>query len=445
MGAEKDIIVAVELASTAIRAIAGKKEPDGTVQILAVVQEGSVGTIHKGIVDNIDKTTQAIKQVVHQINEKAGIYTKRIYVGLAGQSLCSKKNVVTRQFTEKTQITHAIIDEMRDANMATEYPEAQILDMMPQEYRIANRQVTDPVGMQGESIEANFLNVVARTSLKENIEKCVHDAGYELAELLISPLCLADTLLTVNEKQSGCALVDMGAETTTVSVYDRDILRHLAVIPLGGVEVTADIASQSIETEEAEALKVKYGTTYRSKTGQQGSSSISLNHNRSIDELSLQEIIEARYEEIIRNIWKQIEGRSERLLSGIVFTGGASRVKDLTEGFGKHARTDKLTRVMKGLPEGFKLAHGVTIDEPDRLYTLMALLQRGDQPCVGEPPSGEQELPFDKEEIKIEQEPSPSTPEPEQEPEPKKPKESLGKKFGRLWDKMNMIFEDTDV
>ena len=334
---------------------------------------------------------------------------------------------------------------MRDANMATEYPEAQILDMMPQEYRIANRQVTDPVGMQGESIEANFLNVVARTSLKENIEKCVHDAGYELAELLISPLCLADTLLTVNEKQSGCALVDMGAETTTVSVYDRDILRHLAVIPLGGVEVTADIASQSIETEEAEALKVKYGTTYRSKTGQQGSSSISLNHNRSIDELSLQEIIEARYEEIIRNIWKQIEGRSERLLSGIVFTGGASRVKDLTEGFGKHARTDKLTRVMKGLPEGFKLAHGVTIDEPDRLYTLMALLQRGDQPCVGEPPSGEQELPFDKEEIKIEQEPSPSTPEPEQEPEPKKPKESLGKKFGRLWDKMNMIFEDTDV
>ncbi len=443
MGAEKDIIVAVELASTAIRAIAGRKEPDGSVQILAVVQEEAANTIHKGVVDNIDKTTQTIRQAVRQINDKLNIHTKSIYVGLSGQSLRSKQNVVTRQFTEKTHITHQIIDEMKDANGAVTYAGSEILDMIPQEYRIANRQVADPVGMQGDSIEANFLNVLARTNLKENIEKCVHDAGFELAELLISPLCLADTLLSSSEKISGCALVDMGGETTTVSVYDRGILRHLCVIPLGGSTVTSDIASNSIETDEAETLKLKYGTAYRSEPGKQGVNSISLSHSRSIDELSLQEIIEARYEEIFLNIWKQIDGRSERLLSGIVFTGGAARVKDLAEGFGKHTHSDKLIRVVKGLPTNVKLAHGLNIAEPDTLYTLMALLQHGDQSCVGESSDGvQEEIDFGASEITTE---TALENQEETTDEPKKaPGEGTGKKLSRLWDKVSKLFEEPE-
>lgn len=449
MGAEKDIIVAVELASTAIRAIAGRRETDGTVQILAVVQEESANAIHKGIVDNIDKTTQAIRSVVKQLNDKLGIYTKRIYVGLAGQSLRSKKNPVVRQFEEKTQISPQIVDEMKDSNLAIDYPESEILDVIPQEYRINNRQVADPVGMQGDSIEANFLNVVARTSLKENIEKCVHDAGFELAELLISPICLADALLPESEKASGVALADMGAETTTVCVYDRGILRHLAVIPLGGDNITADITRQNIETHEAEMLKRKYGTTYRNEPATEAVNSISLSHSRKIDELTLQEIIEARYEELFLNISHQVDGRSERLLSGYVFTGGAARVKDLVQGFSKQAHTDKLVRVAEGMPEGIKAAPGVTIDEPDTLYTLMALLRRGDQPCVGEPPAEEQsEIDFDHPEPQPEPIPEPEpetqpTPEPESE-KPKAPKESFGEKMGRWWQRLDDIFSEKD-
>ncbi len=455
MGVEKDIIVAVELASTAIRAIAGKKEPDGTMQILAVAQDEAINTIHKGVVDNIDKTTQAIRQVVRQIDERLNVHTKKIYVGLSGQSLHSIRNIVSRQFPEKTQISHAIVDEMKDTNLGLVYPNAVILDVIPQEYRMGNRQVTEPVGMQSDQIEASFLNIVARTSLKENIEKCVQEAGFELAELLISPICLADSLLTPGEKRSGCALVDMGAETTTVSVFHAGILRHLAVIPLGGANVTADIAANNIETEEAEALKLKYATTYRNEVEGTTAKSITLSHNRTIDELVLQEIIEARYEELFANIWYHINERSERLLSGIILTGGAARVSDIVDGFCKHVRYDKQIRLAKGLPVNITTAPGVHIDTPDTLYTLMALLQKGDQPCVGEMPTEstavQEELRFEPEgELKPEE--KPAEPAVEEKPEeaepankePKKPRESFGKKLRGLWEKVSDVFEEPE-
>ncbi len=450
MGAEKDIIVAVELASTAIRAIAGKKEPDGTMQILAITQAEASNTIHKGAVDNIDKTTQAIRQVVRQIDERLNVHTKKIYIGLSGQSLHSVKNNVARQFPDKELITNAIIDEMKDTNMGVVYPNAVILDVVPQEYRMGTRLVSEPVGMQSENIEASFLNIVARSILKENIEKCVQDAGFELAELLITPLCLADSLLSVSEKRSGCALVDMGAETTTVSVYYAGILRHLAVIPLGGANVTADIVANNIETEEAEMLKLKYATTYRGEVEGSNVKQVALSHNRTIDEPMLQEIIESRYEELFANIWYHIDNRSERLLSGIVLTGGASRVSDIIDGFCKHTRYDRQIRLAKGLPINVSTAAGVHIETPDTLYSLIALLQKGDQPCTGEIPAKaavQENFDFG---------PAPSEPTPpeaadpeeakpiDEAPKEKKPGESFGKKLGRWWERVNEAFTEKD-
>ena len=441
--------MAVELASTAIRAIAGKKEPDGTMQILAIAQDVASNTIHKGAVDNIDKTTQAIRQVVRQIDERLNVHTKKIYIGLSGQSLHSIKNNVTRQFPEKVQITNAIIDEMKDTNLGVVYPNAAILDVVPQEYRMANRLVSEPVGMLSEQVEATFLNIVARSILKENIEKCVQDAGFELAELLITPLCLADSLLSPCEKRSGCALVDMGAETTTVSVYYAGILRHLAVIPLGGANVTADIVANNIEAEEAEMLKLKYATTYRKEAEEGTVKQVSLSHNRSIEELMLQEIIESRYEELFANIWYNIEGRSERLLSGIVLTGGASRVSDIIDGFCKHTHYDKQIRLAKGLPVNVTAAPGVHVETPDTLYSLIALLQKGDQPCVGEVATEatavQESFVFDPEPTETTT-PTPSEPTEEPKPEPDKPKapkgEGLGKKINRWLEKLNDAFTE---
>ena len=386
MGAEKDIIVAVELGSTAIRGIAGKREADGTMRILAIHQEETNDSIRKGLVDNIDKTTQAISHVVKKINEDLGINVKRIFVGLSGQSLRTLENKVPYQFAEKTLIDNKLIDQLKEINNGVVYPQTKIHDVIPQEYKIGNRFIQDPVGMQCEQIEARFINVVARNGISENVERCVKNAGLEVADMFIAPICLADCLLTANEKRSGCALVDIGADTTTISVYYSNILRHLVVIPLGGSNVTTDISTKSIELGEAEQLKLKYGTAWHEDEDEPNKNKIQISFDRTITEGELSNITEARYEEIIVNIWAHIKQYDDKLLSGILLTGGASKANNLVKAITEYTQTDKQIRLAKGLPLNISLSSNINIPEETNLYTLMALLLKGDQNCVGEAP-----------------------------------------------------------
>ena len=444
MGAEKDIIIAVELASTAIRAIAGKREPDGSMQVLAFAQEESPNTIRKGIIDNIDKTTQALTRVVAKLNEKLGVKVNSVYVGLGGQSLRSVHNRVLLQFDGLELLSHKTIDKMCDTNSGVVYPNAEIKEVVPQEFTIGSRSVVDPVGMQAEMIEANFINIIARNTLEENIRKCINAAGLEVQEILISPLCQANTLLTPNEKRSGCALVDMGADTTTVSVYVNNILRHLCVIPLGGSNVTSDITSLKVEAEEAEELKKKYGTAFRPdnevKTGQK----ISLSFDRTEDEEKLQEIVEARYEEIVANVWHHISPYKDKMLSGIVLTGGAARIPDLPQAFARQTGGELNLRIAKGLPENVTISFGVQVGEPDRLYTLYALLLEGKENCVGEESKAPAQDTFDFEpkeeepEVKAEQETQES-----QETQEKQEKKGPSA-FSRLWKTIGDMLSDEE-
>ena len=432
MGAEKDIIIAVELASTAIRAIAGKREPDGSMQVLAFAQEESSNTIRKGVIDNIDKTTQALSRVVARLGEKLNVRVNSIYVGLGGQSLRSVHNRVLLQFDGLELLSHKTIDKMRDTNSGVVYPNAEIKEVVPQEFTIGSRSVIDPVGMQAEAIEANFVNIIARTTLEENIRKCVTAAGLEVQEVLISPLCLANALLTANEKRSGCALVDIGADTTTVSVYVNNILRHLCVIPLGGSNVTSDITSLKVEAEEAEELKKKYGTAYRSDSEDKTGQKVSLSFGRTEDEEKLQEIVEARYEEIIANVCHHISAYKDKMLSGIILTGGAARIPDLPKAFSRQTGGDLNVRIAKGLPDNVNVSFGVQVGDPDRLYTLYSLLLAGKENCVGEVSEDPVQKTFDFEK---KEEPAPEIPETPEEPEtqeePEKPKKQSS--FSRVW------------
>ena len=432
MGAEKDIIIAVELASTAIRAIAGKREPDGSMQVLAFAQEESPNTIRKGIIDNIDKTTQALTRVVAKLGDKLGVRVNSVYVGLGGQSLRSVHNRVLLQFDGLELLSHKTIDKMRDTNSGVVYPNAEIKEVVPQEFTIGSRSVVDPVGMQAEMLEANFINIVARPTLEDNIRKCVRAAGLEVQEVLISPMCEANALLTANEKRSGCALVDMGADTTTVSVYFNNILRHLCVIPLGGSNVTSDITSLKVEAEEAEELKKKYGTAYRPDNEDRSGEKISLSFDRTEDEEKLQEIVEARYEEIIANVCHHLSAYKDKLLSGIIVTGGASRIPDLQKAFARQAGSDFNVRIVKGLPENVTVSFGLQIGDPDRLNNLYGLLLAGKDNCVSEAAEDPVQKTFDFEK-KEEPEPEiPETPEePETQEEPEKPKKQSS--FSRVW------------
>lgn len=442
MGAEKDIIIAVELASTAIRAIAGKREPDGSMQVLAYAQEESPNTIRKGIIDNIDKTTQALARVVQKLSDKLGVKVNSIYVGLGGQSLRSVHNRVLLQFDGLELLSHKTIDKMRDTNSGVVYPSAEIKEVVPQEYTIGSRSVVDPVGMQAEMLEANFINIIARTTLEENIRKCAAGAGLEVQEVLISPLCQADALLAPNDKRSGCALVDIGADTTTVSIYFNNILRHLAVIPLGGSNVTSDITSLKVEAEEAEELKKKYGTAYRSDSEEKSGQKVSLSFDRTESEETLQEIVEARYEEIIANVWHHILPYKEKLLSGIILTGGGARIPDLQQAFARQTGDKLNIRLAKGLPENITISFGVQVGEPDRLYTLYGLLLAGRENCVGEIAKAPAQDTFDFEK-KEEPEPQEQTEPEEPQPEPRKTKEPSA--FSRIWKTFEkMLSDDTE-
>lgn len=448
MGAEKDIIIAVELASTAIRAIAGKREPDGSMQVLAFAQEESPNTIRKGIIDNIDKTTQALSRVVAKLGDKLNVRVKSVYIGLGGQSLRSVHNRVLLEFDGVELLEHKTIDKMRDTNSGVVYPNAEIKEVVPQEFTIGNRSIIDPVGMQTEAIEANFINIIARPMLEENIRKCVAGAGLEVKEIFISPLCLADALLTANEKRSGCALVDMGADTTTVSVYFNNILRHLCVIPLGGFNVTSDITSLKVEAEEAEELKKKYGTAYRSDSEDKTGQKVNLSFDRTEDEEKLQEIVEARYEEIIANVYHRISAYKDKMLSGIIVTGGAARIPELAKAFSRQTGGELNVRIFKGLPENVTISFGLQVGDPDRLYTLYGLLLAGKENCVGE--ASEQPvqvtIDFDNPQPSTEQEApstqstqdSQSTQDTPTPPEtPKKPSA-----FSRFWKKVEVMLSD---
>lgn len=445
MAAEQDIIVAVELSSTSIRAIAGTRQADGTMQVVAFAQEKGLNTIRKGVIDNIDKTTQAISQCVRKLADQLSVRITRIYVGLAGQSVHSVRNVVPQLLGEKSKITEDIIDRMKDVNQSVDYPDSGILEVVPQEYRIGTRAVTDPVGMQSESVEAIFLNVVARRELYENIEVCVRNAGLELVDILISPICLADSQLSSSERRSGCALVDIGAETTTVSVYKNDIMRHLVVIPLGGANVTADISSMGMEMDEAEDLKLKHGTAYYKEPESESARPVQVSFGREVKESDLKYYSSARYEEIICNIGEQLKDRDD-LICGIVLTGGAAHVQNIQEAFAEYIKWTGKVQLRKGLPQNVELATGLTLENVNLLHTLIALLQKGEQNCVVPNVEEPEETPAEVEselqqveEIQQAEEPEEETVEEPKEPRGKKKLKGAGKS---LWQKITEMLTE---
>jgi len=234
----KDFIVAIELGSSKMTGIAGKKNLDGSIQVLAFVKENASQCIRKGVVYNIDKTAQCLTSIVNRLEKQLKTSITQVYVGVGGQSIRSIRNLIAKDLPGETQVTQEMVIELMDANRNMKYPDQEILDAAVQEYKVDSQYQLDPVGIQCNHIEGNFLNILQRRSFNKNLNKCFESAGISIAEFYLAPLALADSVLTEAEKRSGCALVDLGADTTTVSVYFKNVLRHLAVIPLGSNNIT---------------------------------------------------------------------------------------------------------------------------------------------------------------------------------------------------------------
>lgn len=379
----KEFIVAIELGSTNIIGVAGKKNIDGSISILSVIKEDSTSCINKGVVYNIDKTVQCLTNIIKRLETSLKAKVAQVYVGVGGQSIRSVKNTLIKELPLDTVVTLDMVNELMDENRNMTYPAQEVLDAITQEYKVDAQYQLDPVGIQCTRLEANLLNILWKKSFYRNLNKCFDNAGIAIAEMYLAPLALADSVLTDVEKRVGCVLVDLGAETTTVSVYYRNILRHLAVIPLGGNNITIDIASLQMDDENAEKVKRKYASAYTDSKDIDENLKYSIDEDRQVDSKTFIEIVEARLEEIIKNVWYQVPSEyTDKLLGGFIITGGVSNMKNIEKAFKQHTGVDKIRianfvqeTINSNIPE--ITAHDATMN------TVLGLIAKGDMNCAG--------------------------------------------------------------
>ena len=384
MVAAKEFIVAIELGSSKMTGIAGQKNLDGSINVLAVVKEDSSSFIRKGVVYNIDKTAQCLTSIIKKLENQLKTEITQVYVGVGGQSIRSVRNVIAKDLPADTIVTQDMIIDLMDSNRNMKYPDQEILDAAVQEYKVDSQYQLDPVGIQATHLEGNFLNILERKAFYRNLNKCFETAGINVAEMYLAPLALADSVLTEAEKRSGCALVDLGADTTTVSVYSKNILRHLAVIPLGGNNITKDLATLQIEESDAEKMKLKYASAFTDNNDIDNNLKYSIDDERQVESRKFIEIVEGRLEEIIENVWYQIPSEYyDKLLGGIILTGGGSNMKDIEKAFMNHTHVDKI-RIAKFVTHTINSNNEDIKAHDGKMNTLLGLLAKGDINCAGD-------------------------------------------------------------
>ena len=381
--AAKDFIVAIELGSSKVVGVAGRKNMDGSISVLAVAKEPSSAFIRKGMVYNIDKTAQCLQNIVRQLELKLRRKVTQVYVGVGGQSIRSVRNNVTLELPQDTKVTLEMVDGMADTNRAMRYPDMAVQDVAVQEYRVDSQLQLDPVGIQAMHLEGNYLNILQRVTFFKNLNDCFKTANLRIADFLIAPLALAKSVLTETERRSGCALVDMGAETTTVSVFTKNILRHLVVIPLGAANITKDIASLQMEEADAEKMKLNYASAYTESAELEGDTQYKIDGDRAVSRRTFVEIVEGRVEEIVRNVWYHVPAElKDKLLAGVVLTGGGANLKNIERAFRQHAGVNKI-RIARTLTQAVSAPADLLQKQDAGMCTVLSLVALGSENCAG--------------------------------------------------------------
>lgn len=384
MATEDNFIVAIELGSSKVTGVAGRKQPDGAIQVLAFAQEPSTTFIRKGRINNVSKMTQCIISMREKLEQKMQKSVSRVYVGIGGMGMHTVANTVARHFDSKVEITQEMVDAISDENRTSASADRDILESVPQEYHLGAQTTIDPVGILADSIEGHYLNIVANSSVREEIRNCFRTAGVTIADLPITVQALADSMLTEPEKRSGCVFVDMGAETTSVAVYKNNLLRHLAVIPLGGANINRDIMSLQIEDDEAEELKLKYGSAV-----QEGDSDahkpIALRDGRTIAYDEFMGLVEARVEEIVLNVKNQISLSNydvSQLIGGLIVTGGAANIRNIDKAFTRDTKFEKI-RFVRSIRIPLRTPDYPGLNNDGDCNAAIALIDKGEINCCG--------------------------------------------------------------
>lgn len=334
-----DIIVGLDIGTTKVSIIIGRKNQYDKIEILATGKAVSSG-VSRGIVSNIDKTVSSIKLALEEAEKKINIKIKDVFVGIAGQHIKSlqHRGEIVRD-NVNIEIAQVDIDKLKE-NMfkLITIPGEEVIHVIPQEYTVDGEDgIQDPKGMAGVKLEANFHVITAQVGAVRNIMRCVEKAGLNPKELILEPFASAVATLDEDELREGVALVDIGGGTTDVAIFLDKIIRHTAVIPFGGNIVTKDIKTGlAILDKQAELLKIKFGAAMYTDDQDNVMVSIPGLRGREPKEIAvrnLSEIIGARMKEIIDLVYHEIKvsGYENKLMTGIVLTGGGSQIKNLQQ------------------------------------------------------------------------------------------------------------------
>ena len=333
------IIVGLDIGTTKICAIVGRKNEFGKLEVLGMGKAESDGVI-RGIVTNIDKTVHAIEKAVKEAEDTSGIDINVVNVGIAGQHIKSSihHGSITREMVNDEIAIGDVNRLTSDMYRIVIPPGSQIIHVMPQDYTVDYEGgIKDPVGMSGVKLEADFHVITAQTNAISNINKCVRRAGLEIDHLILEPLASSLAVLSEEEKEAGVCLIDIGGGTTDVAIFYESIIRHTAVIPFGGNIITSDIKHGCMVMQnQAELLKTKFGKAIAEEASPNDIVSIPGIRNRQPKEIAvknLAHIIQARMEEILELAHAEIitSGYMGKLAGGIVITGGGSQLNNLKQ------------------------------------------------------------------------------------------------------------------
>ncbi len=378
---QKELIVALDIGTTKVCAIAGRRNEHGKLEVLGIGKVASTGVI-RGVVTNIEKTVKAIADAIALAERQASTKFRVVHVGIAGQhikSLCHR-GLLTREDVN-TEIGNGDISKLvSDMHRLVLPPGDKIIHAIPQDYTVDGEQgILDPIGMSGIRLEANFHIITGQITASNNLRKCIEKAGCKVADITLEPIASSDSVLSEEEKEAGVALVDIGGGTTDISVFYDGILRHTAIIPFGGDVVTRDIKEGcTVMKNQAEKLKVKFGSALADEVYDNRVIAIPGLKGRDpkeISEKNLALIIQARVEEILDYVMHQIQlsGYEHKLIAGIVLTGGGALLKNI----------DKLTEFHTGITARIGIpAEQLANGNLEQLYspvysTVIGLLLKG--------------------------------------------------------------------
>ncbi|MCW8828391.1 MAG: cell division protein FtsA [Gammaproteobacteria bacterium] len=330
---EKNLIVALDVGTSKVVAIVGEINAENGVEIIGIGSHPSRG-LKKGVVVNIESTVQSIQRAVEEAELMAGCQIHSVYAGIAGSHIKSLNSHGIVAIREK-EVTHGDVERVIDAARAVAIPADQkILHVLPQEFIIDNQEgIREPVGMSGVRLEAKVHLVTGAVSAAQNIIKCVRRCGLDVDDIILEQLASSHSVLSEDEKELGVCLVDIGGGTTDIAVFSEGAIRHTAVIPIAGDQVTNDIAvAMRTPTQNAEDIKIKYACALTQLANADETievPSVGDRPPRRLARQTLAEVVEPRYEELFTLVQAELRrsGFEDICAAGIVLTGGTAKME----------------------------------------------------------------------------------------------------------------------